>query len=190
MRGLVILPVEVAPTIMERPMKKPKTKRWSNSCSPEMYKAPTMVISSPSSSSQLISFGGLDSFPTESQQFYGAYEIQDCRKEAKRVGAMSRPTIHTQEHLISERKRREKLRQSFIALSAIIPGLTKMDKASILGDAIKYVKQRQHCVKKLEEEFAIRTLESLVIVKKPQVSAHDDTFSLEQNSFIQFDQQP
>ncbi|KAL3726309.1 hypothetical protein ACJRO7_031232 [Eucalyptus globulus] len=181
-RGLMDLPVEVAPTIMERPMKMPKTERWSNSCSPGTYKAPTMVMSSPSSSSQLISFGSLDSFPTESQQIYGAYKIQDCQTETDRTGAMSRPPMHTRKHLIAERKRREKLSQSFIALSAIIPGLKKMDKASILSDAIDYMKQLQERVKKLEEEVAIRTVESVVIGKKSQVSAYDDMFSLDENS--------
>ncbi|KAK3416625.1 hypothetical protein EUGRSUZ_H02389 [Eucalyptus grandis] len=175
-RGLMDLPVEVAPTIMERPMKMPKTERWSNSCSPGTYKAPTMVMSSPSSSSQLISFGSLDSFPTESQQIY------DCQTETDRTGAMSRPPMHTRKHLIAERKRREKLSQSFIALSAIIPGLKKMDKASILSDAIDYMKQLQERVKKLEEEVAIRTVESVVIGKKSQVSAYDDMFSLDENS--------
>lgn len=59
---------------------------------------------------------------------------------------------HTQDHIMAERKRREKLSQRFIALSAIVPGLKKMDKASVLGDAIKYVKHLQERLKALEEE--------------------------------------
>ncbi|KAK1316994.1 Transcription factor bHLH25 [Acorus calamus] len=42
-------------------------------------------------------------------------------------GVINRPPpSHTQaDHIIAERKRREKLSQRFIALSAIIPGLKK-----------------------------------------------------------------
>ncbi|XP_030466140.1 transcription factor NAI1-like [Syzygium oleosum] len=178
MRALMDPRVQAASTIMERPMKKPKTEIWSNTCSPETYKASRTVTTSPSGSPQLISFGSLDLSPTESQQFYGSYEIQDCQKEMKRAGAMSRPTLHSQEHVIAERKRRQKLSQSFIALSAIIPGLKKIDKASILGDAIKYMKQLQERIKKLEEEVAVRNEESVVIVKKSQVSA-DNNMSLD-----------
>ncbi|KAF7846578.1 hypothetical protein BT93_L4092, partial [Corymbia citriodora subsp. variegata] len=115
--------VKDAPVTIERPMKKPKTEIWSNTCSSETYKAPRTAMSSPSSSPQLISFGSSNLSPPESQNFYGAYEIQDRQKEMKRVEAMSRPTVHAQEHVIAERKRRQKLSQSFIALSAIIPGL-------------------------------------------------------------------
>lgn len=57
-------------------------------------------------------------------------------------------------HIMAERKRREKLNQRFIALSAILPGLKKMDKASVLGDAIKYVKQLEQQLQKLEETKA------------------------------------
>ncbi|XP_010026567.3 transcription factor bHLH18 [Eucalyptus grandis] len=180
--------VEAAPAAIERPMKKPKTDIWSNACSPETYKAPRTATSSPSSSPQLISFGSPDLSPPESQNFYGVCELQDCQKEMKRVGAMSRPTVHTKEHVIAERKRRQKLSQSFIALSAIIPGLKKMDKASILGDAIKYTKQLQERVKKLEAEVANKTVESAVIVKKSQVSANYDE-SLDNNFYNQFEQQ-
>ncbi|XP_030548472.1 transcription factor NAI1-like [Rhodamnia argentea] len=187
-RGIVDPLAEAAPTIMERPMKTPKTKIWSKTCSPKTYEASRRVMSSPSSNTQLISFGSLDLSPTESQQLYGSYEIQDCQKEMKRAGAMSRPTLHTQEHVIAERKRRQKLSQSFIALSAIIPGLKKMDKASILGDAIKYMKQLQERIKKLEEEVAIKNKKSVVFVKKSQVSADND-MSLNQNFYNQFEQQ-
>ncbi|KAI6695016.1 hypothetical protein NL676_022726 [Syzygium grande] len=187
MQALMDPQVQAALTIMERP-KKPKTEIWSSTCSPETYKAPRTVMSTPSSSPQLISFGSSDLSLTESQQCYGSYEIQDCQKEMKRGGAMSRPTLHTQEHVIAERKRRQKLSQSFIALSAIIPGLKKMDKASILSDAIQYMKQLQEHVKKLEAEVAIKTAESVVIVKKSQVSANDNV-SLDENFYNQFEQQ-
>nr|CAD1822383.1 unnamed protein product [Ananas comosus var. bracteatus] len=88
----------------------------------------------------------------------------------KKASANSRPASHNQEHIIAERKRREKLSQRFIALSAIVPGLKKMDKASVLGDAIKYLKQLQEKVDTLEEQAAKRTVESAVLVKKSRCS--------------------
>ncbi|XP_022972484.1 transcription factor bHLH25-like [Cucurbita maxima] len=69
-----------------------------------------------------------------------------------------------QDHILAERKRREKLNQRFIALSAIVPGLKKMDKASVLGDAIKYLKQLQEKVKILEEQTRRKDIESVVFI--------------------------
>ncbi|KAK6916247.1 Myc-type, basic helix-loop-helix (bHLH) domain [Dillenia turbinata] len=95
------------------------------------------------------------------------YVFRACQN-AKRVTTNSRLS-HTQDHIIAERKRREKLSQRFIALSAIVPGLKKMDKASVLGDAIKYLKQLQERVKSLEEQTKMRKMESVVFVKKTQL---------------------
>ncbi|KAI3903528.1 hypothetical protein MKW98_032182 [Papaver atlanticum] len=54
--------------------------------------------------------------------------------------------------LVAERNRREKLNQHFIALSSQIPGLKKIDRASVLEEATKYMKQLKEKVKTLEEE--------------------------------------
>lgn len=83
--------------------------------------------------------------------------------------APSKPS-HTQDHIMAERKRREKLSQRFIALSAIVPGLKKMDKASVLGDAIKYVKLLQERLKKLEEQTPKK-----VSVQKASLSVKEPT---------------
>ncbi|XP_019195020.1 PREDICTED: transcription factor bHLH25-like [Ipomoea nil] len=56
------------------------------------------------------------------------------------------------EHVLAERKRRENLTQKFIALSAILPGLKKVDKASVLEEAIKHLKELKERVKQLEEQ--------------------------------------
>ncbi|KAL7157015.1 hypothetical protein ABFS83_02G048800 [Erythranthe nasuta] len=83
-----------------------------------------------------------------------------------------------QERMLAERKRRENLTQRFIALSALVPGLKKMDKASVLGDAIKYMKQLQDKVKILEEQQANynkRNAESsLVFVEKYKLDHADN----------------
>ncbi|KAL3844948.1 hypothetical protein ACJIZ3_002351 [Penstemon smallii] len=87
-----------------------------------------------------------------------------------------RPPSQTYDHIIAERKRREQLSQRFVALSSIVPGLKKMDKTSVLGDAIKYLKQLQERVKMLEEQSTKQTMESVVLVRKSQmiIMAEDD----------------
>eukprot|EP00249_Psilotum_nudum_P017237 c26226_g1_i3 orf=38-1273(+) len=85
----------------------------------------------------------------------------------------NRASNHAQDHIMAERKRREKLSQRFIALSAIVPGLKKMDKASVLGDAIKYVKQLQERLKELEEQLPRKALVGVSNAKKPSPSSKD-----------------
>ncbi|KAG4381022.1 hypothetical protein AAZX31_15G059300 [Glycine max] len=105
--------------------------------------------------------------------------IFKASQETKKI--KTRPKLsQPQDHIIAERKRREKLSQRFIALSALVPGLKKMDKASVLGEAIKYLKQMQEKVSALEEEQnRKRTVESVVIVKKSQLSSDAEDSSSE-----------
>ncbi|RVW17905.1 hypothetical protein VitviT2T_010818 [Vitis vinifera] len=189
-----------------RPAKQLKTNSWSSDTKQHVIPKPP-----PSSSSSLLSFMNNGSPPAvNTHQYYGdctmkpkdevvshgnvnfpsqiskgSYENQNYVPKAnqgtKRVTPMRRTSSHAQDHIMAERKRREKLSQRFIALSALVPGLKKMDKASVLGDAIKYLKQLQERVKSLEEQMKETTVESVVFIKKSQLSADDETSSCDEN---------
>ncbi|RLN28403.1 transcription factor bHLH18-like [Panicum miliaceum] len=92
------------------------------------------------------------------------------RASLRSLGAASSAS-YAPDHIIAERKRREKINRRLIELSTVIPGLKKMDKATILSDAAKYVKELQQRLKALEEEAAAgsnaRSNETVVRVKKP-----------------------
>ncbi|KAL3695163.1 hypothetical protein R1sor_008814 [Riccia sorocarpa] len=53
-------------------------------------------------------------------------------------------------HVQAERQRREKLNQRFYTLRSVVPNVSKMDKASLLADAITYIQELQQKVKSLE----------------------------------------
>nr|QTO65828.1 GLABRA3-like protein [Asarum europaeum] len=53
-------------------------------------------------------------------------------------------------HVLLERRRREKMNESFLVLRSLVPSISKVDKTSILGDTIEYLKELERRVEELE----------------------------------------
>ncbi|CAK9143807.1 unnamed protein product [Ilex paraguariensis] len=76
----------------------------------------------------------------------------DERKPRKRGRKPANGREEPLNHVEAERQRREKLNQRFYALRAVVPNISKMDKASLLGDAIAYITDLQTKIRILEAE--------------------------------------
>nr|WCO08322.1 hypothetical protein [Suaeda aralocaspica] len=192
---------DVHTPLEEKPTKQLKANNWSyeinhvlNSQDDHLIinNSPTMLSFSNNSSScsNQTNSGGLITPKDEvaisnvsypSPEVFGSSPVSSVEKQneaSPRIASIKSTNAamsqQSRDHIMAERKRREKLSQKFIALSAIIPGLKKMDKASVLGDAIKYVKQLQERVTKLEGEAKKKPSESAVLVKRSYVSVEQD----------------
>ncbi|KAM1819236.1 hypothetical protein ACFX15_000857 [Malus domestica] len=55
-------------------------------------------------------------------------------------------------HVEAERQRREKLNHRFYALRAVVPNVSRMDKASLLSDAVSYINELKGKVDELESQ--------------------------------------
>ncbi|MCO5578594.1 hypothetical protein L7F22_032438 [Adiantum nelumboides] len=80
--------------------------------------------------------------------FSDAMEDED---QLNKIGDSTRGGVS--KNLVSERKRRMKLNERLYSLRAIVPKISKMDKASIVGDAISYVQDLQKQVKSMQEDI-------------------------------------
>ncbi|KAK4261453.1 hypothetical protein QN277_004447 [Acacia crassicarpa] len=77
-------------------------------------------------------------------------------------------------HVEAERQRREKLNQRFYALRAVVPNVSKMDKASLLGDAISYISELKSKLQTMESDKN-ELQNQLDAVKKELEIAHEDS---------------
>lgn len=113
-----------------------KTLSNSSTAQTSLNNSWNSTISDHSSSSQLLSFENSISnsshYPNDNYfQYFSAQSpmgsSQNQNFEAKPTQETNRPPIPlVRDHIMAERKRREKLSQSFIALSALVPGLKKV----------------------------------------------------------------
>ncbi|XP_039136934.1 transcription factor bHLH18-like [Dioscorea cayenensis subsp. rotundata] len=87
-----------------------------------------------------------------------------------RASMGNNPHSSSHDHMIAERKRREKLNEQFLSLSAIIPGLAKTDKASLLVSTINYLKELVTKVKSLEQSIIDGPVESAMLMKDDKAS--------------------
>ncbi|CAO2181258.1 unnamed protein product [Urochloa humidicola] len=91
------------------------------------------------------------------QQYYYQQQATAAAAEA----AAQPPSVNQLQHMFSERKRREKLNDSFHALKTVLPPGSKKDKTSILIRAREYVRSLESKVSELEEKN--RLLESRLL---------------------------
>ncbi|CAO2837789.1 unnamed protein product [Amaranthus hypochondriacus] len=66
-------------------------------------------------------------------------------------------------HVKAERERRDKLNQKFYALRAVVPYVSKMDKASLLSDAVSYINELKSQISSLEEKVRVINEQAQVV---------------------------
>ncbi|XP_059624088.1 transcription factor bHLH19-like [Cornus florida] len=148
---------------------------------PQYYSCTTHIVQNPNTSSPIILSFGNSNLSRNPQHLLGTINLEDGENDTAKAGqgtkrtgiatTLSAESRDSRRHTIAERKRREKLNKGIIALSALLPGLKKMDKVSVLGEATKYVKQLQERVKTQEEQISTTSktgsaVESSVGIKK------------------------
>ncbi|GAU30136.1 hypothetical protein TSUD_360290 [Trifolium subterraneum] len=77
-------------------------------------------------------------------------EKRELKKRGRKplTGTIQRPMHHVE----AERQRREKLNHRFYALRAVVPNVSRMDKASLLSDAVDYINELKAKIKDFESE--------------------------------------
>ncbi|XP_057499906.1 transcription factor MYC2-like [Actinidia eriantha] len=72
---------------------------------------------------------------------------QTPKKRGRKPGVTRETPVN---HVEAERQRREKLNHRFYALRAVVPNVSRMDKASLLSDAVSYIQELKAKVEDLE----------------------------------------
>ncbi|XP_011022409.1 PREDICTED: transcription factor MYC2-like [Populus euphratica] len=84
----------------------------------------------------------------------------EFKKRGRKPGGKESPLNHVE----AERQRRERLNHRFYALRSVVPNVSKMDRASLLADAVTYIKELKRRVNELEANLQ-------VVSKKSKISS-------------------
>ncbi|KAJ4711800.1 Transcription factor like [Melia azedarach] len=102
-----------------------------------------------------------DSGPSDSDgNFVSGYTDNVTSKKRGRKPTTGRESPLN--HVEAERQRRERLNHRFYALRSVVPNVSKMDKASLLADAVAYIKELKAKIDQLETKLQEQSRKSKV----------------------------
>ncbi|KAK8489093.1 hypothetical protein V6N13_046838 [Hibiscus sabdariffa] len=88
------------------------------------------------------------------------FNASQSKKRGRKPGSGKESPIN---HVEAERQRRERLNHRFYTLRSVVPNVSRMDKASLLSDAVAYIKELKSRIDKLETQL-------LVTSQKPKLN--------------------
>nr|GEY67556.1 transcription factor bHLH90-like [Tanacetum cinerariifolium] len=100
-----------------------------------------------SENSSLVSAGSAQVSPTQSIDM--AINVLGNTKRKQKNGEEQ----YQSKNLLTERRRRNRINEALLILRSVVPKISKMDKASILGDAIEYIKELENNIQELQDEL-------------------------------------
>ncbi|KAF3323655.1 transcription factor FER-LIKE IRON DEFICIENCY-INDUCED TRANSCRIPTION FACTOR [Carex littledalei] len=81
--------------------------------------------------------------------------VQESTDKGDSCSAVTKGRRDRSKTIVTERKRRVRMKERLYELRALVPNITKMDKASIIVDAVEYVRNLQSQAKMLEDEISM-----------------------------------
>ncbi|TXG50766.1 hypothetical protein EZV62_023290 [Acer yangbiense] len=88
---------------------------------------------------------------------YTDHNVRSSRKRGRKPAAAAGIEKESPlNHVEAERQRRERLNHRFYALRSVVPNVSKMDKASLLADAVTYIKELKDKIKEMETKVVLQ----------------------------------
>ncbi|PHT92576.1 Transcription factor bHLH35 [Capsicum annuum] len=93
----------------------------------------------------------------ETAMFLPSEEFDSCFDEAisSYYDSSSPDGAQSSKNIVSERNRRKKLNERLFALRAVVPNISKMDKASIIKDAIDHIQDLHEQERRIRAEISV-----------------------------------
>ncbi|XAR55191.1 hypothetical protein NMG60_11030614 [Bertholletia excelsa] len=113
------------------------------------------------------------------------------KKRGRKPAAISSGEREIQvNHVEAERQRREKLNHRFYALRSVVPNVSRMDKASLLADAVTYIKELKGKIEELDAKLRAKSQKEGKISMSSMSVGHGDLYHDNRNPSIGFDYRP
>ncbi|KAM3276832.1 hypothetical protein ACQJBY_044934 [Aegilops geniculata] len=117
---------------------------------PEQWLVGDTVVPAKSEDGDCVWPAGSSSLSPDSELPGESLQASTTKRRGRKPGP--RPQGPAVSHVEAERQRRDKLNRRFCDLRAAVPKVSRMDKASLLADAVAYITDLRSCVARLEEE--------------------------------------